>query len=64
MSDRRSVLVAALGFVLLGNWQSVPELVILHAWLDTWSGLGGLVVASTSRRSGKVPPGLRMLDNV
>jgi len=44
MSDRRSVLVAALGFVLLGNWQSVPELVILHAWLDTWSGLGAVVV--------------------
>jgi hypothetical protein len=43
MSDRRSVLVAALGFVLLRNWQSVPELVILHAWLDTWAGLGAIV---------------------
>jgi len=44
MSDRRSLLVAALGFVLLANWRSVPELVTLHAWLDTWSGLGAIVV--------------------
>src|SRR2546425_8026149 len=44
MSDRRSLLSAALGFVLLENWRSVRELVILHAWLDTWSGLGVIVV--------------------
>ena len=44
MSERRSLLVAALGFVLFGNWHSVPELVTLHAWLDTWSGLGAVVV--------------------
>ncbi len=44
MSDRRSLLVSALGFVLLGNWRSVRELVTLHAWLDTWSGLGAVVV--------------------
>jgi len=44
MSDRRSLLAAALGFVLLENWRSVRELVILHAWLDTWSGLGVIVV--------------------
>src|SRR5262249_51052585 len=44
MSDRRSLLVAALGFVLLRNWRSGPELVTLHAWLDTWSGLGAIVV--------------------
>src|SRR2546429_7944747 len=44
MSDRRSLLVVALGFVLLGNWRSGPELVTLHAWLDTWSGLGALFV--------------------
>src|SRR2546425_8787809 len=44
MSDRRSLLVAALGFVLLRNWRSVPELVTLHAWLDTWSGLGAIVI--------------------
>ena len=34
MSDRRSLLVAALGFVVLENWRSVPEVVTLHAWLD------------------------------
>src|SRR3989454_12368588 len=44
MSDRRSLLVATLGFVLRGNWRSVGELAILHAWLDTWSGLGAVVV--------------------
>ena len=44
MSDRRSLLVAALGFVVLENWRSVPEVVTLHAWLDTWSGLGAIVV--------------------
>ena len=44
MSDRRSLLVSALGFVLLGNWRSVGELAILHAGLDTWSGLGAVVV--------------------
>jgi len=44
MSDRRSLLVATLGFVLRGNWRSVGELAILHAWLDTWSGLGAIVV--------------------
>src|SRR2546428_2966222 len=44
MSDRRSLLVAALGFVLFGNWHSVPEVVTLHAWLDTWSGLGAIIV--------------------
>ena len=43
-SDRRSLLVAALGFVLFGNRHSVPEVVTLHAWLDTWSGLGAIVV--------------------
>src|SRR2546425_10549516 len=52
MSDRRSLLSAALGFVLLGSWRSVRELVILHAWLDTWSGLGAIVVGM--RRHGYV----------
>src|SRR5207245_4540271 len=42
MSDRHSLLIAALGFVLLENWRSVRELVALHAWLDTWSGLGAI----------------------
>src|SRR5262249_35135108 len=44
VSDRRSPLIAALGFVLFENWRSVRELVPLHAWLDTWSGLGAVVV--------------------
>src|SRR6266700_3701831 len=44
MSDRRSLLITVLGFVLLGNWRTVRELVTLHAWLDTWSGLGAIVV--------------------
>ena len=45
MTDRRrALLVAALGFALLERWQSVRELVTLHAWLDTWSGLGAIVV--------------------
>src|SRR2546427_13241038 len=51
---RRLLLVAALGFVLLERWQSVRELVMLHAWLDTWSGLGAVVVGMrrpTSRTS-------------
>src|SRR2546425_9275632 len=40
MDRRRALLVAALGFALLERWQSVRELVTLHAWLDSWSGLG------------------------
>src|SRR5712691_10319297 len=44
MSNRLSLLVAALGLVLVKNWRSVPEVVTLHAWLDTWSGLGAIVV--------------------
>ncbi len=41
---RRLLLVAALGFVLLERWQSVRELIMLHAWLDSWAGLGAIVV--------------------
>src|SRR2546428_2683018 len=44
MDRRRALLVAALGFALLERWQSVRELVTLHAWLDSWSGLGAIVV--------------------
>src|SRR2546425_3365610 len=44
MDRRRALLVAALGFALLERWQSVRELVTLHAWLDSWSGLGSIVV--------------------
>src|SRR3989442_6796730 len=38
----------------------VPELAAIHAWLDSWSGLGVIVVAM--RRHGydvKAPPGSR-----
>ena len=41
---RRALLVAALGFALLERWQSARELAIIHAWLDSWSGLGAVVV--------------------
>ena len=41
---RRALLVAALGFALLNRWQAVRELVMLQAWLDSWSGLGAIVV--------------------
>ncbi len=41
---RRALLSAALGFVLLKEWQSVRELVMLHAWLDSWNGIGLVVV--------------------
>jgi len=45
MTDRRrTLLLAALGVVIIKDWQSVRELVLLHAWLDTWSGLGAIVV--------------------
>ena len=36
MADRRSVLVAALGFALLAPRE--PELRLLHRWLDSWRG--------------------------
>src|SRR5213594_2370911 len=44
MDRRRALLVAALGFALLERWQSARELAIIHAWLDSWSGLGAVVV--------------------
>ena len=49
---RRLLLVAALGFVLLERWQSVRELIMLHAWLDSWAGLGAIVVEMTASGSG------------
>ncbi len=55
MSDRRSLLIAALGFVLLGNWRTVRELVTLHAWLDTWSGLGAIVVGMERATDSRSP---------
>jgi len=39
---RRRNLIAALGFLQLAL--RAPELRLLHRWLDTWTGLGLLVV--------------------
>jgi hypothetical protein len=48
MSDqRRALLTAALGFVLLEA--RAPELGLVHAWLDTWTGVG-LLVAGMARQ--------------
>ena len=30
--------------LLVKEWQMVRELAMLHAWLDSWSGLGAIVV--------------------
>jgi hypothetical protein len=47
MSDhRRALLTAALGFSLLEA--RAPELAMLHAWLDSWTGVG-LVVEGLGR---------------
>ena len=40
-ADRRSLLVAALGFALIER--RTPELALLHRWLDTWTGVGQIV---------------------
>ena len=49
---RRAVLVAVLAGLLVKEWQMVRELAMLHAWLDSGSGLGAIVVgrASTATR--------------
>jgi len=39
---RRAALIAALGFTLLQR--SAPELKLVHGWLDTWRGIGDIVV--------------------
>ena len=41
---RRAVLVAVLAGLLVKEWQMVRELAMLHAWLDSGSGLGAIVV--------------------
>ena len=41
-SERRAALTAALGFALLQP--SAPELKLVHGWLDTWRGIGDVVV--------------------
>jgi hypothetical protein len=39
---RRATLTAALGFALLPP--AVSELKLVHGWLDTWRGIGDVVV--------------------
>ena len=46
--SRRRTLYAALGFLQLAP--RAPELRLLHRWLDTWSGIGLIVVGM--RRQG------------
>jgi len=46
-AQRRANLRAALGFLRLPP--RAPELRLLHRWLDTWTGLG-LVVVGVERR--------------
>jgi hypothetical protein len=42
LEGRRPALMAALGFALLPP--SAPELRSVHGWLDTWRGIGDVVV--------------------
>lgn len=47
---RRALLVAVLAGLLVKEWQMVRELAMLHAWLDSWSGLGAVVVGDAALR--------------
>ena len=51
--QRRSVLLAALGFALVER-RSAP-LSVLHSWLSTWTGIGH-VVAGLHRQGLRRPP--------
>ena len=42
LAERRATLTAALGFALLP--QTAPALALVHGWLDTWRGIGDVVV--------------------
>jgi hypothetical protein len=42
LTERRAVLVAALGFLQLP--EQPPAVAMLRRWLDSWSGLGAVVV--------------------
>ena len=42
LAQRRATLTAALGFAVLDP--RTPELDLLHGWLDTWRGIGDVVV--------------------
>ena len=58
MTDpRRSLLVAALGFLQLSP--QAPALRALHAWLDSWRGVG-LIVEGMRRQGYRVS--LREID--
>src|ERR1051326_7384490 len=45
MNSRRSLLTASLGFAQLPA--QTPALRALHAWLDTWTGVGAVAVGMT-----------------
>jgi len=51
VKDRRSVLTAALGFLLLEPRTSALR--ALHVWLDSWTGIG-LVIVGMERQGFKV----------
>jgi hypothetical protein len=44
LSDRRSLLVAALAFATVRIADPPPELVALRSWLDSWRGVGDIIV--------------------
>ena len=48
MTDRRSLLAAALGFLQLSPQTSALR--ALHAWLDNWRGIGVIVVGMERQR--------------
>ncbi len=44
MTDRRALLVAALGFARLDVRPEPPELRALRAWLGSWTGIGAIEI--------------------
>lgn len=44
MDRRRALLLAALGFALVGERSAPPGLAALRRWLDTWAGLGAITL--------------------
>ena len=44
MDRRRALLVAALGFLRLEPVPRVPALAALHHYMDSWAGIGRVVV--------------------
>src|SRR2546426_1442280 len=43
-ASHRALLIAALGFVLSSGGSRPVSSSMLHGWLDSWSGLGAIVV--------------------